>query len=510
MATEAVSPMFGIADQVPLLIVVVPMIAAPLCIVFGNRKAAAFIAFFASLISLLCSIHILASVMDGSIISYWLGGWGPVDGGIPKGIEYRIDAANAFVLMLISLMSTIVLPYAKRSVEQEIRETSHTLFYCCYLLCFTGLLGVVATGDAFNVFVFLEISSLSTYVLVAMGAEKDKRALTSAFEYLIMGTIGATFFVIGIGFLYAATGTLNMADMAVRLAELEPGNRTVQVAFAFILVGMGLKAAMYPLHLWLPGAYTFAPSVVTAFLAATATKAAIYVLLRFTFTIFGFGFVSDAGVLPLIVIPVAVIAMFAGSLIAVFQTDLKRLLAYSSVAQVGYMILGIGFMSTTGITATVVHMFNHGITKGLLFMAVGAFVMRSGSSFTDRLCGLGRQMPWTAGAFVIGGISLIGVPGTSGFISKWVLVTAALEKDWWWMALLIVASSLLAVIYVWRIVEILFLQPPKTSVVAKEVPLSMIIPAWVLALACIWFGSTTEVTIGAAEVAANGFIGVRQ
>ena len=486
------------------------MIAAPLCIIFGNRKAALFIAYIASLISLLCSIHILMQVLDGSVISYWLGGWGPKDGGIPKGIEYRIDAANAFVLMLISLMSTIVLPYAKRSVEYEIKDTSHTLFYCCYLLCFTGLLGVVATGDAFNIFVFLEISSLSTYVLVAMGAEKDRRALTSAYEYLIMGTIGATFFVIGIGFLYAATGTLNLADLAARIAELDAGNRTVQVAFAFILVGMGLKAAMYPLHLWLPGAYTFAPSVVTAFLVATATKAAIYVLLRFTFTVYGFGFVTEAGILPLIIIPVAVMAMFAASLIAVFQTDLKRLLAYSSVAQVGYMILGIGMMNHSGITSTIVHMFNHGITKGLLFMVVGAFVMRTGSSFTDRLCGLGRQMPWTACAFVVGGVSLIGVPGTTGFISKWVLVTAAFENGWWWMALLIVASSLLAVIYVWRIVEILFLQPPKADVAVSEPPLSMLVPIWVLALACIWFGSSTEVTIGAAEIAATTFIGAAQ
>lgn len=506
----ATSPMFGIIDQLPLLTVLVPMVAAPLCVLFGNRTIAWILAFAASLASFLFSAHLLLQVIDGDIISYWLGGWGPKGDEIPKGIEYRIDAANAFVLVLISMISTVVLPYARQSVAHEIKTVSHTLFYCCYLLCFTGLMGVVATGDAFNVFVFLEVSSLSTYVLVAMGSGKDRRALTAAYDYLIMGTIGATFFVIGIGFLYAATGTLNMADMALRLQDLGESNRTIQVAFAFIVVGMGLKAAIYPLHLWLPGAYTYAPSIVTAFLAATATKAAIYVLLRFMFSVFNPSFVFEVNTLSFIIIPLALIAMFAASLIAVFQMDLKRLLAYSSVAQIGYMMLGIGFLSVTGVTATIVHLFNHGITKGALFLVVGAFVFRTGTSFTDKLSGLGKQMPWTCGAFVIGGLSLIGVPGTAGFISKWVLLQAALEKGWWWMGLLIVASSLLAVIYVWRVVEILYLQEAKKDVQVKEVPLSMLIPMWILPLACIWFGFATEITIGAAEIAANGLLGARQ
>ncbi|MBO6814698.1 MAG: monovalent cation/H+ antiporter subunit D family protein [Rhizobiaceae bacterium] len=508
MAAATTVPVLGIIDQLPLLVVVVPMIAAPLCVLFGNRTIAWILTFAASLASLLFSLHLLLQVMDGDVVSYWLGGWGPKDGGIAKGIEYRIDAANAFVLVLISLISTIVLPYARRSIEFEITKVSHTLFYCCYLLCFTGLLGVVATGDAFNVFVFLEISSLSTYVLVAMGAERDKRALTAAYDYLILGTIGATFFVIGIGFLYSATGTLNMEELSVRLPELGT-NRTVQVGFAFVVVGMGLKAAFYPLHLWLPGAYTFAPSVVTAFLAGTATKAAIYVLLRFLFTVFNPEMVFNTDALSYLLIPLAVLAMFAGSLIAVFQTELKRLLAYSSVAQVGYMALGIGFLSTTGVTATMVHLFNHGITKAALFLVVGAYVLRAGTSFTDRLAGLGRQMPWTSAAFVIGGLSLIGVPGTAGFISKWVLLQAALEKDWWWMGLLIVASSLLAVIYVWRIVEILYLQQPRAGKEIAEAPLSMLVPIWILAIACIWFGFATEMTIGASETAANSLIGGR-
>jgi len=501
MATAAILPSLTIIDQLPLLTVVVPMIAAPLCVLFGNRQLAWWLAFLASLASFLFSAHMLLQVLDGDVLSYHLGGWAP-----PLGIEYRIDAANAFVLLLISGISTVILPYARQSVIHEIKKVSHTLFYCCYLLCFTGLLGVVATGDAFNVFVFLEISSLSTYVLIAMGAERDRRALTSAYDYLILGTIGATFFVIGIGFLYIATGTLNMADLAVRLADMGD-NRTVQAGFAFIVVGMGLKAAIYPLHLWLPGAYTYAPSVVTIFLAATATKAAIYVLLRFMFSVFQPDFIFELHTLTWIIMPLAILAMFAASLIAAFQSDLKRLLAYSSVAQVGYMILGIGLATKISLSASIIHLFNHGITKAVLFMVVGAFVMRKGSSFIKNLNGLGKQMPWTSAAFVIGGLSLIGVPGTAGFISKWLLIDAAFKLNLWWLAILIVLSSLLAVIYVWKAVEVLYLKEPDEGGEIREVPMSMMIPMWIMAIACIYFGLNTDVTLTSASVAANGLLG---
>lgn len=505
MASTVALSEFGLIDHLPVLAVLIPLLTAPIVAIIGHRGLSWFLALSASIASLLCATHLLFQTMDGSVLSYAVGGWAP-----PLGIEYRIDAANALVLFLISASATIVLPYAKRSVEFEIRQVSHTLFYCCFLLCFAGLMGVVATGDAFNIFVFLEISSLSTYVLVAMGAERDKRALTAAYDYLIMGTIGATFFVIGIGFLYMAVGTLNLADISERIQGME-GNRTVQAGFAFIVVGMGLKAAIYPLHLWLPRAYTHAPSVVTVFLAATATKAAIYVLIRFMFSVYQPEFLFEIRTLNYILIPLALIAMFAASIIAVFQRDLKRLLAYSSVAQVGYMILGIGFLSQTGLTATLIHLFNHGITKGALFMAVGAYIMRSGSSFCDDLAGLGQRMPITSAAFVVAGLSLIGVPGTAGFVSKWVLMQAAFELGWWWMALLIVASSLLAVIYVWRVVEFLYMQPEVKPHHNGEAPMPMLVPMWAMTFACIWFGLNTDLTVDVARVAAESLLaeGVR-
>ncbi|MBR9863146.1 MAG: monovalent cation/H+ antiporter subunit D family protein [Rhodobacteraceae bacterium] len=503
MATASETPHIALTlrDHLPILQVLIPLCTAPLIVLLGDRRVAWGLAFLAALLSLVVSFLLMMQVMDGSFISYHLGGWAP-----PIGIEYRIDAANAFVLLLISLTATLVLPFALRSVADEIPARSHTLFYACFTLVLTGLLGVVATGDAFNVFVFLEISSLATYVLVSQGLYRDKRALSAAYDYLIMGTIGATFFVIGIGFLYMTTGTLNMADMAERLAG-QGSNRTVQAAFAFIVVGMGLKVAIYPLHLWLPAAYNYAPSAVTVFLAATSTKAAVYVLLRFMFSVFQPEFVFDTNLLLWILAPFALLAMFAASLIAVFQTNFKRMLAYSSIAQIGYMLLGISLFSVTGLSATMVHLFNHGITKAALFMAVGALVLRSGTTFYDRIEGMGRVMPLTGAAVVLGGLSLIGVPGTAGFISKWVLVQAAFEADLWWIALLIVASSLLAVIYMWRVVEILYLHTPHPEAIHKEAPLSMVIPMWIAAGACVWFGIDTSLTMGAANTAATGLMG---
>ena len=489
-----------LSDHLPILQILVPLVTAPLIVLIGSRRLTWSLAFLASALSFVIAILLLMQVIDGSIISYQIGGWAP-----PLGIEYRVDATNAFVLLLVTGISTLVLPYARESVKSEIPAKHHTLFYAAFMLCLTGLLGVAITGDAFNVFVFLEISSLSTYVLIAQGSYRDKRALTAAYDYLIMGTIGATFFVIGLGMLYMATGTLNMADLAERIAD-QGSNRTVRAAFAFIVVGMGLKIAIYPLHLWLPRAYTFAPSAVTVFLAATATKVAIYVLLRFTFSVFQPSFMFEVNTLEFIILPFAILAMFAASFIAIFQSDFKRMLAYSSIAQIGYMLLGISLLTELGLTAAIAHLFNHGITKATLFMGVGILVLRSGGSFYNRIQGMGKTMPWTSAAIVIGGLSLIGVPGTAGFISKWVLVEATIEKGWWPISVLIVLSSLLAVIYVWRVFETLYLKAPLAGTDYKEAPLSMLIPMWILALACIYFGFATDVTLTASRAAAQGLL----
>ncbi|MDP1670536.1 MAG: proton-conducting transporter membrane subunit, partial [Alphaproteobacteria bacterium] len=308
--------------HLPVLEVLVPLAAAPLCALLRRPLLAWGVVMASTTFALGGSLVLLFQVLSNGVISYHIGDWAP-----PWGIEFRLDAANSFVLVLVSLVGTMCAIYGRKSVEREISPEAQPLFCTLLLLCFAGMLGVTSTGDAFNLFVFLEISSLSTYVLVAMGASRDKRALTAAFTYLLVGTIGATFYVIGLGLVYALTGTLNMADMALRITDIGDSS-TLRVGFAFIIIGFGLKLAIFPLHQWLPNAYTYAPSMVSAFLAGTATKVAVYASLRFLYTVFSPNLHFDAQVLQTLFLPLGLAAIFVASGVAIFQSNIKRLLAY--------------------------------------------------------------------------------------------------------------------------------------------------------------------------------------
>lgn len=489
-----------IEQHLSILLVVIPLLAAPITAILPWARIAWLLTLLVSWVCLLLSVWQLQIVLAGNIISYELGGWAP-----PWGIEYRIDIINAFIAMIVAAIAAITLPYALRSVEQEIVPRHIPLFYTAFLLCLTGLLGITLTGDIFNLFVFLEISSLSSYALISMG--RQRQALTAAFQYLVMGTIGATFLLIGIGLTYAVTGTLNMSDITARLQDVEEF-RTLHTAFAFIFIGIALKLAMFPLHLWLPNVYTYAPSVISVFLAATATKVAIYVLIRVIFTIYGIEFAFEEIHINWFLLPLSAIAVISASLIAIFQTNIKRMLAYSSVAQIGYILLGIGLASMTGLTAAILHLFNHALMKGALFMTLGAVFYKMNTVQLGDLNGIGRRMPLTMGAFVIGGLSLVGVPLTVGFISKWYLVVAALEQQWWWLVVILIAGSLLALIYIWRVVEVAYLKPaPAGCATRNEAPLSLLIPTWILIAGNIYFGIHTSLTVDVAESASTMLFG---
>lgn len=488
-------------QHAPILPVLLPLLGAPLCLLLRHSRATSLLALLVSALSFAASYVLLQQVLQHGTLSYELGGWAA-----PWGIEYRIDYLNGYLLVLVSAMGAVVLAAAQSSVRRELPEDRHGYFYTAYLLCLTGLLGILATADAFNVFVFLEISSLSSYTLIALGT--DRRALTAAYQYLIMGTIGATFIIIGVGLMYMMTGTLNMYDLAERLPAVSH-SRTVLSAFGFFIVGVCLKLALFPLHLWLPNAYAFAPSVATAFLAATATKVAVYLLIRCVFSIFGIDFVLSVLPFKQIFLVLALAGIFAASISAIYQLNIKRLFAYSSVAQIGYMILGLAIGTGLGLTATLLHLFNHALMKGALFLAIGGVVYRINSSQLTHFAGLGRQMPWTMAAIVIGGLSLIGVPLTVGFVSKWYLVLALLERGWWLVTVLVLVSSLLALIYVWRIVEWIYFTPPRIIIDdIQEAPLGQQLPIWLLVLANIYFGIDTSFTVGLSKLAAGSLFGL--
>lgn len=490
-------------DQLPILQVVLPLLGALVIALFRQRYAAWLVALVVSWASAAIAMRLLFLVHQSGPISYELGGW-PRD----IGIEYRVDLLAALFLVLVTFVGSVIMTMARQSVAKEIDADRQAWFYTMYLLCFAGLLGIAITGDAFNAFVFLEVSSLSSYALIAFG--KDRRALLSSYQYLIMGTIGATMYVIGVGLLYTETGTLNLGLIAERIGDVE-NTRSLLAALAFIVVGISLKLALFPLHLWLPNAYAYAPSVATIFLAATATKVAVYLLIRYLFSVFDEGFVfGELPVTPIMIV-LSLAAMFIASIIALFQSNIKRMLAYSSVSQIGYITLGLAIATTTGLTAGIVHTLNHALIKGAAFAAVAAMVFRTGTVRLEELGGIGRRMPLTTAAFVVAGLGLIGVPGTAGFISKWYLITAAVDADYWWIGLMVVASSLIALLYVGRVVEIAyFRQPLGAMATVEEAPPLMVAAAWALAAATIYLGIDTGLTAGLAADAAASLMGTAQ
>jgi len=490
-----------LAPHLPALQVAVPLVSAPVCLLLRNPRHAWAFTLMVSGAVLAIAVLLLQRVFAEGTVAYAMGAWAA-----PWGIEYRVDMAGALMVLIVASIGAVVMPFACKSVRHELPESCIGLFYTCYLLSLTGLLGIVVTGDAFNLFVFLEISSLSSYVLISLGA--TRRALTAAYQYLVMGTIGATFILIGVGLLYMMTGTLNMLDLSQRLPAVAD-TRTIQVAFAFITVGVSLKLALFPLHLWLPNAYAYAPSVVSAFIAATATKVGVYVLLRLFFTVFGAQFSFGAMHVGDILMVLAAAAMLVASLVAVFQDNVKRMLAYSSVAQIGYIILGVSLASAAGVSAGMLHLFNHALIKGALFLVMGCIFLRLGSVDLRDMSGLAKRMPLTMAAFVVAGLSLIGVPLTTGFVSKWSLVDAALIDGRWPLAGLILVSSLIALVYVWRVVETVYFQPVAARMRGvREAPAAMLIPTWVLIAGNLYFGIDASLPSGMARRGAETLLGL--
>jgi multicomponent Na+:H+ antiporter subunit D len=485
--------------HLPVLQVVLPLACAPLCALLRSRTVAWLLFLLAAVGSLACAVLLAVQVSDGGPVRYAMGGW-PA----PEGIEFVVAGFNTPVLLLVSAIAVVAAVYARRSVPAEIDDRRIPLLYTCLCLTLTGLLGITITGDAFNVFVFLEISSLSSYALIAMG--RRRRALVASFRYLVIGTVGATFVLLGIGLAYAVTGTLNMADLAARLSEPD-GNRALYAAVVFVFIGLAVKMAVFPLHAWLPAAYAEAPSVVSTFLAATSTKVAIYVFCRFAFTIFGAGLVFRAMPIGQAGLLLAALAMLVGSAVACFQTDLKYLLAWSSVAQIGYIVAGISLGTAAGVSAGYLHVINHAIIKAALFAAAGLLLWRLGSVRLTALAGLGRRMPWTFAAIVVAGLGLVGVPPTSGFASKWALAAALIERNQWPVLVAVLVSSLLALVYVGRIVEVAWFRDPSTTTEPKKPPASMVAAIWVLVLVSVYFGLDATLPATLADAAADALLG---
>ncbi len=478
--------LIAIENNLPALQVVIPLLLAPVAILVSLPFLSWLVALFGSLFCLYSSVSLFFQVSEFGKINYFMGGWLP-----PYGIEYVIDDASSFMIVVISFMGLLATIYAYTSLKYEISESNQSKVYGMWLLALGGLLGLVTTGDAFNLFVFLEISSLSSVTLVALGSKKDKRALTAAFNYLLIGAVGATFYVIGVGLLYSVTGTLNIADLTVKLSELS-GNNAVKAGISFIVIGLMVKAAIYPLHIWLPAAYTFAPSAVAVLLTATATKAALYVLARILFTLLSNADEFTFIILQWVLLPASIIAIFFGTIRAIYENDIKKLLAFSSLSQIGYITIGLSLGTAAGIMASFIHIANHSMMKAALFMGVGTISILSNQRVKlTNLKGLGQTMPITSICLTIVILSLLGLPLTIGFISKVFLLKAVFDHGNWPILFIIVFTSFLAMGYAWKIIEQIWMNEPIDGTVKVYEKPSLYIPMIILACLNIILGIYT-------------------
>lgn len=384
----------------------------------------------------------LQEVLANGAISYHLGGWMP-----PVGIEFVLDPLSAFISIIISGSVLLVMIYSHRNVPQELPNSS-VGFYSLSMLFMGGLAGMAITGDFFNLFVFLEIAALAGYGLLAIGT---RRGPVSAFRYLVLGTAGAIFYLMGVGFILIATGTLNMVDVANILPHVEY-QRPVIVGLVLILLGIIIKMGVFPLHHWLPDAYTDASSTATILIAPIGTKVAAYVLIR-VLTVYDFPPLLD------ILSWIAVLSIIAGSIMAIAQNNIKRMLAYSSVANIGYITLGITLANPLAFIGALLHILNHAMMKALLFMTAGGMLNNMRTLNIKRLRGFPLVMPLTTAAFIIGVLSMVGIPPTGGFFSKLYLILGAIEEGAWIFVAAILFSTLLALVYLFRFINYAFFRP---------------------------------------------------
>lgn len=472
----------------PALIVLAPLVAALFCSGFSwlENRLCLPTALIGLSVSAVAALKLLLLVIQGGVVQYRMGGWAP-----PFGIEYRIDLFNALVLLLVVLIPLVNLVASHRSLLQGQKDRLGT-FYAVYLLFVTGLAGVVSTGDLFNLYVLLEITSLTSYALIAMG-DPDRGPLASL-NYVFIGVIGASFYLLGVGYLYIMTGSLNMVDVAGLIEPLYSSS-AVLVAFVFCLLGVWIKMALFPLHVWLPNAYTYAPVAAARVIAPLMTKVMVYVMIRLMLSVFGLDYVFERLEIGEAVVWLSSLAMLAGAVMALAQRDLRKMLAYIIVCEIGFMVGGAWLGNDLGFSGAVLHIINDGLMTFALFLVLGNLMFRLKRVEFKDLQGVFARMPWTMAGFVLAGLSIIGVPPTCGFFSKWYLLLGGIEAGAYFFVAALLVSSLICAVLFFRVFEIGFFEPEtdghrdfSRAVTQQEAPVSMLIPLGLTTVSLVVLG----------------------
>jgi len=397
----------------------------------------------------------------------------------------------------IGLLTTL---YSKKYIVHEVKPHKIGYYYSLVMLLLAGLIGICLTGDCFNFYVFLEVASISSYALVAISGKGQ--SLEAAFKYMLIGAFGSILVVFGIALLFSATGTLNMAYAAQQISKIvnAPAGSSlahfqhlIYASLGLFVIGFSIKAAFFPVHAWLADAHPVAPSSISALLSGLVVKATgVFLLIRFLFGIFGAHKAFYGQLLSPIFLVVAAMTTIGGSLFAIAQNDLKRMLAYSTVAQMGYILMGIGLFTATGLEGSILHMFNHALVKSLLFLSAGAIIYKTGVRDISQMSRMGYRMPLTMACFTLGALSMVGIPPLTGFMSKWALAEAAMKAGLPILVVVLLVSSLLNAVYYFRVVGIAFFGSSQheghQAVTRTEAPWEMAVPLVVLACALIFFG----------------------
>ncbi|GAB3683251.1 monovalent cation/H+ antiporter subunit D family protein [Salinarchaeum chitinilyticum] len=455
----------------PVLLIALPIVAAAIVLLAGLRWSRA--GWPIALVALLAEAGLaawLASAVFGDTgrLVHELGAYGrPGPNEFAVGIELVADALSATMVALVALVAVAVLAVTRRGGPRGVP------FYAAYLMLIGGLMGVSLTGDVFNLFVFLEITGIATYTLVA--SNRSAPAAVASLKYLIVGTTGASMYLLGVGYLLMATGTLNMADLAATLAG-EPSfvdgpmytDPLVLASFAFIATGLFVKAAIFPLHTWQPDAYAEAPDGVTVLISALVSTIGAYAFLRLSLSVFTPAFFEATPIVATVVVTVASVSVVAGSALAVMQSRIKRMFAYSSVSQFGLVVVAVGIAvhpaagadaAEAALIGAVIHLVGHAVIKGGLFTAAMGLSLDSGARRVDELAGLGRRSPVLSASMALLGLTLVGVPPAVGFLGKWHIAVGAMDAGVWPVAVVVLLSTVLTLAYVARLLEQLYFTP---------------------------------------------------
>lgn len=455
------------------MFVVLPLGGAFLMSFLGKRFKS-FPDIFSNMITallLILSVYSIFLVNSRGVMVYRVGMWPP-----PFGIAMVLDSLSSFMLFTVNLITFFIAAYSANYME---KYTEKWKFYTLLLLMLAGMEGVIITGDIFNLFVFLEIASVASYALVAYGTEAEE--LEASFKYLVMSSLGSTFVLLGIALIYGYTSTLNMADAAAVIIQKGPGKIILFVNALFIM-GFGLKAALVPFHAWLPDAHPSAPAPISAMLSGVLIKTlGVYALIRMLYNVLG----TNHAVLSVLMF-MGGLSMVLGVLLAIGQWDLKRLLAYHSISQIGYVVLGLGLGTPLGILGGLYHLFNHSVFKSLLFLNSGAVEYSIGTRNLKEMGGLREKMPVTANTSLVASVSIAGVPPFNGFWSKLIIIFAAVEAGRFAYAGLAVIASILTLASFLKFQKYAFFgQPNKKYGSVKEVPVFMRGSMIMLAAICI-------------------------